>query len=205
MNDTIRGILFDIGGVLVTLGGAPSLSKLLGIENSHEAVHVLWAASPAAVAYETGRMSATDFAAGVVADLNLPISPAAFLEDFRTWPGRVKSGAFELLDAIPQRYRVAALSNTNAVHWDRITALGLAGRFERTYLSHELGCLKPADEPFLLALKDMALSPSEVVFLDDVAKNVDAARALGIRAHQARDPQEAWRVLEEYGVVSARA
>ena len=198
-------MLFDIGGVLITLDGVPSLAKLLEIDESDEDVHALWMTSPAVVAHETGRMSAAEFASGVVADLNLRVTADVFLQDFCQWPKAIQDGAFELLEDIPPRYRVAALSNTSAVHWDRIIALGLAERFELTYLSHEIGYMKPAPEAYLIALKGMAVPPSEVLFLDDGLSNVKAARSLGLHAHVARDPQEARSVLEEYGVISVSA
>ena len=68
----------------------------------------------------------------------------------------------------------------SAFHWARIQAMGLAVRFDAIYLSHEIGCLKPAAEAFRLALDGMALPPGEVLFLDDGAVNVEAARDLGI-------------------------
>ena len=201
MDHAIAGILFDIGGVLVALDGVPSLARLLGVDANHEALHALWMTSPSVIAHETGKIEASDFAAGVVADLNLPVQADTFLQDFCSWPTTILPGALRLLDEIPRRYRVAALSNTSAVHWSSIMAMGLGGRFEQTYLSHQIGCLKPAAEAFLIALEGMQLSPSEVVFLDDGLRNVDAARALGMEAHLVRGPEEARNILVQYGVI----
>jgi len=205
MGDRISAVLFDIGGVLVALDGIPSLAAFLGVEPHHEPLHAMWMASPSVVAHETGKIGATEFAAGVVVDLGLPVTADVFLRDFRNWPKRVLPGALELLDEIPRTYRVAVLSNTSAVHWDSIVAAGLASRFDETYLSHQIGHLKPATEAFLVALEGMKLPPSEVLFLDDGLRNVEAARALGIRGHLAASPEEARTVLAQYGVVRSRS
>lgn len=201
----IAGILFDIGGVLVALDGMPSLARLLGVEANHDALHGIWMASPSVVAHETGRIEEAEFASGVVADLNLPVTAGTFLDEFRSWPTGVLPGALELLEAIPRSYRVAALSNTSAIHWESIVAMGITGRFEQAYLSHQIGCLKPAADAFHIALKGMALSPSEVLFLDDGQRNVDAARELGLHAHLAKGPLDARRVLEQYDVIPSVA
>jgi glucose-1-phosphatase len=203
MGTRIAGILFDIGGVLVALDGGPSLAKLLRVDPQHEALHALWAASPSVVAHETGRMEAAAFAAGVVADLKLPVSADLFLQDFCSWPIGLLPGALQLLDEIPDTCHVAALSNTSAVHWEKVQAMGLVDRFDQTYLSHRIGCMKPAREAFLIALEGMALSPSDVLFLDDGRRNIDAAVKLGMHAHLVKGPAEARRVLAQYGVVSA--
>ena len=205
MGHKIAGILFDIGGVLVALDGVPSMAKLLGVEPQHEALHAMWIASPSVVAHETGKIDAAAFAVGVVADLGLPVTADRFLEDFCNWPTGLLPGALQLLDEIPETYHVAALSNTSAVHWDKIRAMGLVDRFDQTYLSHQIGCLKPATEAFLVALEGMGLSPSDVLFLDDGLRNIDAAMKLGMHAHVARGPEEARRVLAQYGVVPSSA
>jgi len=205
MGHKIKGILFDIGGVLVALDGVPSMAKLLGVEPKHEALHAIWIESPSVVAHETGKIDAAAFAAGVVAELELPVSADCFLRDFSNWPTGLLPGALRLLDEIPDAYQVAALSNTNAVHWDKIRAMGLVDRFDQLYLSHQIGCMKPAADAFLVALEGMGLSPSDVLFLDDGLRNIDAAVKLGMHAHVARGPEEAGRVLALYGVLPASA
>ena len=202
MSHQIAGVLFDIGGVLVALDGVPSMAKLLGVAARHEALHAMWIDSPSVVAHETGKIDAAAFAAGVVADLGLPVTAEYFLQDFCSWPKGLLPGALQLLDEIPDTYHVAALSNTSAVHWDKIQAMGFVDRFDRTYLSHQIGCLKPASEAFRVALEGMGLSPPDVLFLDDGLRNIDAAVKLGMHAHVARGPEEARRVLARYGVIA---
>jgi len=107
----------------------------------------------------------------------------------------------ELLDEIPASYRVAALSNTSAVHWDTIAATGLTHRFERAFLSHQIGYLKPSPEAFACALRGLDLPASDVLFIDDSQRNVAAAATLGMHAQLARNAAEARSVLIEYGVI----
>jgi putative hydrolase of the HAD superfamily len=200
VTDTIKGVLFDIGGVLVALDGMPSLATWLGID-ARDVLHARWMACPSVVAHETGKIDAATFASGVVADLQLPVTADVFLADFRRWPQGLLPGARELLDDIPRTYRVAALSNTSAAHWDRIADMGLGQRLTQAYLSHHTGHLKPAREAFLAATEGMALSPSEVLFLDDGRINVDAAERVGMHACLVTGPEEARTALVAWGVI----
>jgi glucose-1-phosphatase len=198
----ISAILFDIGGVLVELDGVPALAKLMALESaSPDAIHERWMQSQAVIEYESGRLSAAAFAAAAVSELRLPVTPEWFLDAFNAWPKGLQPGALELLDEIPKRFQVAALSNTSASHWERIEAMGLAARFERLYLSHRMGCLKPSRDAFAAALDGLAVPPSAVLFLDDISSNVAAARALGMHAEIVSDPSEARVALQRYDIL----
>jgi len=198
----ISTVLFDIGGVLVELDGVPGLAALMSFDASRDVIHERWMQSQAVIAYETGRISAAAFATAAVSEFQLPVTPEWFLDAFNEWPKGLQPGALELLDDIPARYRLAALSNTSVTHWERIEAMGLAQLFERLYLSHRIGCLKPSREAFAAALDDLAVPPSAVLFLDDISSNVAAARALGLHAEVVADPSEARAILRRYDILS---
>lgn len=197
----ISGILFDLGGVLVALDGMPALASMLKVAPLHETVHAFWMSSPAVQEHESGKISAAQFAERVVADLNLAVGPNEFLEVFMQWPTNIHPGVAELIGEIASSYRIAALSNTSAVHWQRLLEMGLGDLLTERYLSHEIGHLKPTPGAYLAALSGMNLAAEEVLFLDDGPANVDAARVLGMHAHVARGPAEARSVLADYGIV----
>ena len=202
MSGLVSGVLFDIGGVLVALDGMPSLAKFLPVDAGHAGIHERWMACRSVVLHETGMIAAREFAERVVADLGLHASPEVFLRDFGDWLGAPYPGAFDLVDRIPRTYRVAALSNMSALHWNRIVEMGLPARFEATYVSHEIGCLKPSREAFQVALNGMATSADEVLFLDDSKANVTAARRLGMKAHVVTNIEQVRVALERYGVLT---
>src|SRR5438270_4520430 len=119
-------------------------------------------------AFERGQCTAADFAAGVVTDWDLEIPPEAFLAEFGTWLVGPLPGADELVAATAEQMTVACLSNTNEVHW----AAGahqwpLLQRFDRTFLSFELGMVKPDPEIFVHVVNELAVDPPRVLFLDD--------------------------------------
>jgi glucose-1-phosphatase len=197
----ISGVLFDVGGVLVALDGVPSLASHLGVEASHDDIHRRWVSCLSVRLHETGRISTDEFAASIVTELGLSLSPQEFVLEFASWLRGPLEGAFDLVTRIPRRYRVGVLSNMSAFHWRTIGGMGLPDRFDFICVSCEIGFLKPSVQAFQIALEKMALPPCEVLFLDDGAANVDAARSLGMAAHVVKNPVQAELALKEYGVL----
>ena len=71
----------------------------------------------------------------------------------------------------------------------RLDRFGLSAHVDRVLVSDELGVMKPDRAAFATALA-AATAPGAVLFVDDQPKNVDAARALGLRAVHATG--DAW-------------
>lgn len=204
MKDEIRVVLLDIGGVLVQLSGVTTILGWLHHEITAEELWALWLKSPSVRAFETGRMEPMEFADGMVSELGIDVSPRDFLDSFLQWPVGLFPGALEMLAGIPGCYRRAVLSNTNALHYPRLMhEMGLAGAFDHYFFSHLIGKVKPDAEAFRHVLDVLDCRAREVLFLDDNALNVDAARALGMHARVVQGVEDARQVLCESGLMAS--
>jgi len=197
----VRVILFDVGGVLVELSGVATILEWTQGALTAEDVWRIWLSSPTVRAFETGRSEADAFAADVVRELGLNVTPQQFLAAFARWPTGLYPGAMQLLARIPRRYRRALLSNSNVIHWPRVTGeMGLTGAVDHCFVSHLTGKIKPDADAFDHALHSLACAPEHVLFLDDNLLNVEAAQRLGLRAAVVRGPAEAEQELRRAGI-----
>jgi HAD superfamily hydrolase (TIGR01509 family) len=163
-----------------------------------------WAACPHTTAYEGGHLSAPQWAERFVRDWDLDLPPDKFLTEFCSWSRGFFPGARELLAELRPRYRLAALSNSNALHWKRNEELGIADEFEFAIASHEVGSCKPEAAIFKAVLDRARLSPERVVFFDDLPANVAGAAACGIRAFQVEGVDGLRRCLIAQGLLGSR-
>ena len=206
MSHAIEVVLFDVGGVLLEVHGIAVILDWLEHRVTPEEVWQMWFASPVVRAFESGRIGADEFAAGMLEELRLEMPANAFLDSFITWPVRLYPGALELIARIPSRYRRAILSNTNALHWPRVTdELGLGAGFEQCFASHLMGKIKPDREAFEHAVEALACDPRRILFLDDNLVNIEAAQSLGLRAVRVRGIDETRRALEESRVLESES
>ncbi len=193
-------VLFDLGGVLVRLSGVSAMQDLAGIDDEAE-VWRRWLSCDWVRRFERGMCAGPEFAAGVVSDWGLPITAEDFLESFRAWPDGLYEGAADLVTAVRCEARVGCLSNTNSIHWTDQAGWGLAGMFDYTFLSYQLGLVKPDPEIFEHVASALGVDTSGIVFLDDNAVNVDQAVALGFDAVRVRGIDEARDALAERGLL----
>ncbi len=132
---------------------------------------------------EIGELDAQSFAAQVLKQLKRESSPQNLQRWQDCWASvlHLRQGVTELLGKLKQP--VAIWSNTDPVHARRLREL-LDGASQHWLLSCELGVEKPDPDFYRQALQGMNSRAEQVYYFDDRQDNVDAARALGIRAHR---------------------
>jgi putative hydrolase of the HAD superfamily len=200
-DEPFQVLLFDLGGVLVEFDGIAPLLALSGGALTREQARQFWILSNAVRRFETGRCSGGEFAAAAVAELRLDIAPDVFLQQFVSWERGPMPGALELLDSLKLRFVVACLSNNNELHWRWLCEeTALPAKFDRCYLSHEIGHMKPDRAAFDHVIRDLGVAPGRVLFLDDNPECVAGARAAGLPACRACGVDGVRNALASFGV-----
>lgn len=194
-------ILFDVGGVLVKLTGLPVFLSWLGNRVTADEALTMWLISPTVRAFETGKLEPDAFAERLIAEMSLPLTREQLLGGFGDWARSVLPGAVELVRRIPRTYILATLSNSNTVHWPQLMKHPeLLKPFQHHFVSYLTGKIKPDEDAFQNVLASIGCDAPEVLFLDDSSLNVQAARRVGMIAHQVKGPAEAAAVLRQAGV-----
>ena len=112
-------------------------------------------------------------------------------------------GTSELLTELQNTVGIGCLSNINVMHWqDQSERWPVLTTFDDHFLSFELGLRKPDRAVFQAVADRLRLRPERILFMDDVAVNVDAARAFGFHAEQVRGVDGAISVLQDVGLVT---
>lgn len=96
----------------------------------------------------------------------------------------------ELIKKLSENYNVYLLSNTNAEHVKKFNDMfrtqfneEFCAQFKRCFYSNELKCRKPESEIYNKVIEATGISAQKTVFIDDLEKNVIAARECGLNGH----------------------
>jgi putative hydrolase of the HAD superfamily len=152
--------------------------------------------------YESGRIESTEFSSRVCALAGLDISHTEFAAAWADifWLNEPIADLVAALRSLG--YTLVLGSNTNDLH-----AAQFRGQFAETLahfdtlvLSYEIGHIKPSADFYHACVRAAGAEPGSCIFIDDLAENVEGARAAGLRAVQFRDVPELLTELESLGV-----
>lgn len=198
----LKVILFDLGGVLIRLRGPRALLPYLAEPLTEKAFLDRWLHADAVRAFESGRIPLQTFCEELPGSMGLRLDAEAFREVFLTFLDVPYPGAAALLPRLAGQYEVGVLSNTSEAHWEMaLSMLPSLQSLRHVFLSCRMGLLKPDVGMFEAVLRDLAHPPDQILYFDDHAANVTAARALGIQAVQVDGFREAMEAMATLGLL----
>ncbi len=196
----VRAVAFDIGGVLerVTppdqwlgrwrerLGmSAAGFEAALGpIDPRNEIV--------------TGGIPEAEYRRRYASALGLPDAlEREFIADMWDWYcGELDEELTSYAASLRPGYATALLSNSaDGARREEQARYSFAELFDVIVYSHEVGLAKPDPRIYRLLCAQLAVAPAELVFVDDLQENVDAAVELGIRGVLHRSTPESISVI----------
>ncbi len=179
-------LIFDFGNVVAHfdyLKAADALGARLGISGRDllDRLRPL-GFSDLVRSYESGRISAEAFSSGVSGLVGLEISHGEFAAAWSDIFTANESIAPLIGELKARGYTLVLGSNTNDLHAERFLRQFAAtlAHFDRLVLSYEVGHVKPSAAFYLACAEAAGAGPGECVFIDDLAENVDGARAAGL-------------------------
>ncbi|HVC48096.1 MAG TPA: HAD family phosphatase [Terracidiphilus sp.] len=182
----LRAVIFDYGMVLT---GPPiadahaAMVRLTGLPVV-DFERLYWADRHA---YDEGKLSGVAFWQKFLRDAGLPESAELVSElnrhDARMWTTFDPAMLAWQIQLKQRGIRTAILSNMgDSVLENMKRTFDWLPRFDVLVWSYQFGIAKPDPEIYLRTLAQLGTEPQETLFLDDKLVNVQAARALGLRA-----------------------
>lgn len=207
---SIKNILFDFGGVIVSLNKQQALDRFteIGFPNIEEYLNE-FRQKGIFLEYEEGKISPDNFykefrrLAG-----NENISKEAIDSGWMGFLVEIPEYKFELLKELRKKYNVYLLSNTNPsiMGWARTSdfspeGLPITAFFDKCYLSFEIGYTKPDREIYDFIIKDSGMNPTETLFFDDGKANIEVAEKLGFQTYLTNQDEDLRKVFVDRGLL----
>jgi len=196
-------LLFDLGRVVLDIDFSKALSCW--------AAHADCAASDIAARFvrddayrrhEMGAMSDADYFESLRASLGIGISDAQLLDGWNAIFAGEVPGIAPLLTRAAGRTPLYAFSNTNRPHVEYFSKAyaGILGHFRELFLSSTIGLRKPDAAAYDHVIKAIGAPAGRIVFFDDLAENIEGARATGLTAIQVKSAADVASALEALGI-----
>lgn len=132
-------------------------------------------------------------------------------DEIRAWDerfGEMLSGPIpetaEVIEALAARdVPQFALTNMPQSKWPVVQAISPAhfGLFREAVVSGDEKVIKPAPRIYEIVLERTGLLASDLLFIDDSAANIDAAKEIGFHTHHFTDPARLRSVVENHGLL----
>ncbi len=203
MNDSIRAVIWDIGGVLTESPVGRIRNYCAANAIPDEARWAIFGPEDGPWSrFERSEFDPPQFALEferVAKEHGVETSGRAFLEwFFQGFPPRMEMLA--VVEALRPHYKMGVITNNVARHEQgprRTSGIDIHNLFETVVESAIVGARKPEPKIFQICCEKLGVEPGESVFLDDLGANLKGARALGMHTIKVDETLSAIGELEE--------
>jgi putative hydrolase of the HAD superfamily len=196
-------LLFDLGRVVIDI----DFSRALSCWATHAGC------TPSEIAarfvrdetyrrHEMGTISDADYFAGLRKALRIEISDDALLEGWNAIFVGEMPGIAPLLTRAAARMPLYAFSNTNGAHVAHLSPLyaDILAHFKTVFMSSTIGLRKPDAAAYDHVVKEIGVPAHRIVFFDDLAENIEGARASGLKAVHVKSSEDVAGALAALGI-----
>jgi len=186
----IKNIVFDLGGVIITLDRDEAVNRFInaGLKNAAELLSA-YHQQGIFLELEEGKLSQEEFYEAVRKEAGKFISNETVDYGWMGFLKEIPEHKLNLIEELRHKgYRVFLLSNTNPIimSWAFSRAFSPQGKsidkyFDKLYLSYQIGYTKPHPEIFRFMFNDSGIIPSETLFIDDGIANIETGGKMGMK------------------------
>ena len=187
----IKTLIFDLGGVLVSLNRERCLenfSKDLGFDNFGDYLNA-YAQKGFFAKFENGEIDSVEFREEIRKRCKKEnVQDEEIDQAFFTFLTHVDPYKVKLLMELKKKYHLLLLSNVNPIGWGKCCELfydaneiDIEDVFEKLYLSYRVKASKPGKEIYEHLIKDSGINPAEALFIDDSQANIEAGAQMGLQ------------------------
>ena len=201
--DAADALLFDLGRVVLEI----DFNKTLACWAAHagcEPAHLVGRFTRGEIyqGHERGEIGDAEFFAALRTSLGVELTDDQFLEGWNAIFAGEMPGIAPLLARAAQRMPLYAFSNTNGAHVEHFSQAytDVLGHFREIFLSSTIGLRKPDAAAYDHVVKAIGAPPKRIVFFDDLAENIEGARARGLTAVHVRSPDDVAEALATLGI-----
>lgn len=189
-------IIFDLGNVLIHIHPIAFLQSL-SIDTPENRAYYHTSIADIVKRYERGDESTQDFFDNLNVLFNSPggrhhrehggkkfFSEDEFRRAMLSIVGTPVDGMEEIVRRVSSSVPLGLLSNTNPIHFDYcLQNFHLLRYISSRFLSYKLNAFKPEPEIFARVIDQIPYTPADVLYVDDLPENVEAARVAGFVGH----------------------
>ena len=200
---SVDALLFDLGRVVLDISFDQVMANWAGHAGCEPAdLARRFVVNDSFKHHETGRIDDAAFFAGLRQSLGIEITDVQFLEGWNAIFTGEMPGIAPLLADAAQRLPLYAFSNTNGAHVEHFSQryAAVLGHFREIFLSSRIGLRKPDAAAYDHVVKAIGAPAERVVFFDDLAENIEGARARGLTAVHVTSPDDVAEALAALGI-----